>query len=226
MATPSPIKPSDVCSTVPETTGSICSKLEALWSLANKMCDWFTWWEDSDGFLSDEAKDFLAESSVPVGSMVFWPLDVPPEGWLTANGDVVSRTTYAKLFAKYGVKYGVGDGTTTFGLPNLERRFPFGRSGSNVAGQTGGSENTTLNMGHLPAQPAPLGDGVDRLLIIKSVAVTDDTVPEFGAVVSANGRARTNAHSDHADNVMGDLGNGDPLDILNPYFSGAWIIKI
>lgn len=226
MATPSPVKASDFCATIPETTGSICSKLEALWSLANKVCDFFTWFTDADGFLSDEGKDFLAEASVPVGSIVLWALDIPPTGWLSCNGATVSRTTYANLFAVWGVKYGVGDGSTTFGLPDMQRTFPFGRSGSNVAGTTGGAESVILTMPNLPSQPAPIGDKVERLLIIKSDTVSDDTVPEFGATVSANGRARTNTHSDHEDNVMGDLGADEPVDIVPPYFSVNFIVKV
>lgn len=46
-----------------------------------------------------------------------------PSGWLLANGSAVSRTTYAKLFAAVGTTYGVGDGSTTFNLPELRGEF-------------------------------------------------------------------------------------------------------
>lgn len=39
-------------------------------------------------------------------------------GWLECKGQLVSRTEYAELFNKLGTKYGAGDGTTTFALPN------------------------------------------------------------------------------------------------------------
>lgn len=42
-----------------------------------------------------------------------------PTGYLVCNGQAVSRTTYANLFAVIGTKYGVGDGSTTFNLPDL-----------------------------------------------------------------------------------------------------------
>lgn len=44
-------------------------------------------------------------------------------GWLLANGQVVSRTTYADLFAAIGTEYGAGDGATTFSLPDLRGEF-------------------------------------------------------------------------------------------------------
>lgn len=46
-----------------------------------------------------------------------------PEGWLKANGALVSRTTYAALYAKIGTAFGVGDGSTTFKLPDLRGEF-------------------------------------------------------------------------------------------------------
>lgn len=46
-----------------------------------------------------------------------------PSGWFICNGGVVNRTTYSKLFAKIGTTYGVGDGSTTFNLPDLRGQF-------------------------------------------------------------------------------------------------------
>lgn len=45
-----------------------------------------------------------------------------PSGWLECSGQAVSRTDYAELFANIGTTYGVGDGSTTFNLPNGPRR--------------------------------------------------------------------------------------------------------
>lgn len=41
-----------------------------------------------------------------------------PTGWLLCDGTAVSRTTYAALFAVISTVYGVGDGSTTFNLPD------------------------------------------------------------------------------------------------------------
>lgn len=46
-----------------------------------------------------------------------------PAGFLIANGAAVSRTTYARLFAKIGTAFGAGNGTTTFNLPDLRGLF-------------------------------------------------------------------------------------------------------
>lgn len=47
-----------------------------------------------------------------------------PNGSLLCNGAAVSRTTYADLFAAIGTTWGVGDGSTTFNIPDLRDRFP------------------------------------------------------------------------------------------------------
>ena len=52
--------------------------------------------------------------------------DEPPGTWLEENGQVVSRTTYADLFAKWGTRYGAGNGSTTFGIKDRRGRTGVG----------------------------------------------------------------------------------------------------
>ena len=46
-----------------------------------------------------------------------------PNGYLKANGAVISRTTYSDLFSVIGTTFGAGDGSTTFNLPDLRGYF-------------------------------------------------------------------------------------------------------
>lgn len=58
---------------------------------------------------------------VALGAMVLWSapaVTAEPTGWLRANGQAVSRTKYAALFALIGTTFGAGDGTLTFNVPN------------------------------------------------------------------------------------------------------------
>jgi microcystin-dependent protein len=59
----------------------------------------------------------------PAGSIIWYAANTAPNGYLKANGANVSRTTYAALFAAIGTTFGVGDGSTTFGLPDLRGEF-------------------------------------------------------------------------------------------------------
>ena len=64
---------------------------------------------------------------VPTGMIMFFPQSWTPNGnWLVCNGQNVSRSTYANLFRLIGTKYGNGNGSTTFGLPNLIDRVVWG----------------------------------------------------------------------------------------------------
>lgn len=57
------------------------------------------------------------------------------KGWLYCDGSIVSRVTFDTLFAEIGTTYGVGDGSTTFALPDLRGRVVIGRDdmGANSA---------------------------------------------------------------------------------------------
>jgi microcystin-dependent protein len=82
----------------------------------------------------------------PTGSLTMWAGAVasPPTGWLACNGANVSRTTYSALFAVIGTSYGIGDNSTTFGLPNLLNRFPVGAGDTYAIAATGGSANAIV----------------------------------------------------------------------------------
>jgi len=70
---------------------------------------------------------------LPAGTMVMYGGSTAPSGWLLADGSAVSRTTYAALFAAIGTTYGVGDGSTTFNLPDFRGVFPKGAGTTNRA---------------------------------------------------------------------------------------------
>lgn len=61
--------------------------------------------------------------SVPVGTIFYLAGNVLPAGYLKCNGAELSRTLYSDLFDQIGATYGVGDGSTTFLLPDLRGEF-------------------------------------------------------------------------------------------------------
>ena len=69
--------------------------------------------------LTAAARGAVTPGNVPVGTVIaYMGIDVPDQ-WLPCDGQAVSRTTYAELFAVLGVVHGEGDGVETFNLPNL-----------------------------------------------------------------------------------------------------------
>lgn len=51
---------------------------------------------------------------------------IPPGGALLCNGQAVSRSAFGRLFAVIGTVWGVGDGSTTFNVPDMRGRYPRG----------------------------------------------------------------------------------------------------
>lgn len=91
-----------------------------------------------------------------------------PDGWLLCGGAAVSRVAYSGLFTIIGTTYGVGDGSTTFNVPDLRGRVVSGKdnmggttasrltaAGSGITGTTlgnsGGTETHTLTIAQMPA---------------------------------------------------------------------------
>lgn len=56
---------------------------------------------------------------VPIGSIIVWGLATAPTRWVLCNGAAINRVKYVLLFQKIGTTFGVGDGSTTFNVPNL-----------------------------------------------------------------------------------------------------------
>ena len=108
--------------------------------------------------------------AVPSGVVAPFAGSSAPAGWLLCYGQAVSRTAYAALFTVISTTFGAGDGSTTFNLPDLRGRAPFGvdnmggtaagRLGSGVPGgitsaaalgATGGEQSHTLGTNEMPS---------------------------------------------------------------------------
>lgn len=90
---------------------------------------------DLAGTYPDPTVPGLATVSPPGGIMLYAGVAAPTD-WLLCDGSAVSRTTYADLFAVIGTTFGVGNGSTTFNLPDLRDRLPMGASGTKALGST------------------------------------------------------------------------------------------
>lgn len=96
----------------------------------------------------------ISAATVPCGVVSSFAGDTAPEGYLLCQGQAVSRTTYAKLFALIGTTYGAGNGTTTFNVPDLRGRAPVGLNTAdtefNTLGKKFGAKTHTLTTSQIP----------------------------------------------------------------------------
>lgn len=87
---------------------------------------------------------FVQVNGTPTGSVMMWPTASPPTGWLLCNGQAVSRTAYAALFAIVGTLFGSGDGATTFNVPDYRDRMAVGAGSLYPVGTTGGNKDAVV----------------------------------------------------------------------------------
>jgi len=87
---------------------------------------------------------------VPAGSVIYHAANTAPTGFLKADGAAVSRSTYSDLFTAIGTTFGVGDGSSTFNVPDLRGEFPRGWDDSRGvdSGRSFGSAQTDAMQGH------------------------------------------------------------------------------
>lgn len=91
-----------------------------------------------------------ATDQTPAGTVIYTATSTAPTGYLKADGLAVPRSTYATLFAAIGTTFGVGDGSTTFNLPDLRGEFIRGWSDGHTvdSGRTLGSNQADSLKSH------------------------------------------------------------------------------
>jgi len=77
--------------------------------------------DDEDFVTSKKMAKRLAD--LMVGEVAAFATTTAPSGWLKCNGAELDREVYADLFAAIGTTFGIGDGSTTFNLPDLRGEF-------------------------------------------------------------------------------------------------------
>lgn len=169
---------------------------------------------------------------VPIGVPWPWLTGSPPSGYILMDGSAVSRTTYAPLFALWGTTYGVGDGTTTFGLPDWRGRALIGAgTGSGLTARTlnatGGNENlqahdhgnTTDESAQHTHTPASGAYG-------QTPNFGNESTGLGGGAVGPGGRGTPAGSVDSNGHVHGtaSAGSGSAGNMM-PFFVVNWIVR-
>lgn len=76
---------------------------------------------------------------VPAGVVFPYGAAAAPSGYALCDGSAINRTTFATLFAVIGTTYGAGDGSTTFNVPDMRGKFPFGKAAAGTGNALGAS---------------------------------------------------------------------------------------
>ena len=165
---------------------------------------------------------------IPTATIVPWSSASVPSGFLECAGAAVSRSTYSALFAIVGTTYGVGDGSTTFNLPDLQDNIPMGKSGTKALASTGGA-NTVSSTGNVGGATANATLSTAQLSSHNHLVVGQ---PYGGAGNAYNngamggGQYTGNRGSDggHSHNMSANF-SGDATSVLQPYLTLIYVIK-
>lgn len=196
---------------------------------------------------TDGATKAQVDAASPIGAIIDFAGDTAPAGWALCWGQQVFRASYPALFAVIGTKFGAGDGSTTFNLPDIRGRltagkddmggFAAGRLGAvagfnanaSVLGATGGTETTTLTIAQMPAHnhggaTSPAGahnhfyDSVSFGSAGNGLKADSGIAPTFPTAV-------TSTVGDHA-HVIASQGGGGAHSNVQPTIIFNKIIKI
>jgi len=175
--------------------------------------------------------------AVPTATIVSWSDSTIPSGFLECNGQAVSRTTYADLFAIIGTTYGVGDGSTTFDLPDLQDNVPVGKSNTKALASTGGANtvaptgniggstaNATLSTSQLASHTHPLEVRNPNEGNLADTRVAYGRLPATTGTVNAPAISNAGSGSGHSHNMSANF-TGDATSVVQPYLTVIYIIK-
>lgn len=173
---------------------------------------------------------------VNTGLIVPWGNNSTPSGFLDCDGAAVSRTTYSALFAIISTTYGVGDGSTTFNLPDLTDRTIVGKSGTKTLASTGGANavtgtgnvsgslgNTTLTTPTIAAHNHSYPGGFNGPSSPGPAACNDETMSCAG-IIQGGGTGATGGGGAHSHPVAATFAGGSD-SVLQPYATIKYIIK-
>ncbi len=152
----------------------------------------------------------------PTGMITAYGAALAPPGWLICDGAAIDRIIYAALFSVIGTNFGIGDGTTTFNIPNLVSKFALGGI---APGTSGGTSSVTLSTGNLPAHNHGITDPQHAHTTLAAASnVTTGTDPGGVTTGGITGSSATGI-------TTTNTGSGTSFSILPPYVEVGFIIK-
>lgn len=150
-----------------------------------------------------------------LGELRLMSFDFPPRGWAECNGQTLRIQQNQSLFQLLRGIYG-GDGTTTFALPDLRSRFPFGFEPRYVQGFKMGKEFHTLAQAELPLHNHP---------IMASRSTGNQAQPKILASASNTYRSADKLTTLHPETLL-PAGGNQPHENRQPYTTLNWCIAL
>ena len=162
-----------------------------------------------------------AQQDPYIGQITAFGFGWCPLDWVPANGAELPIANFQTLAALYGTSFG-GDGTTTFGVPDMRGRTPMGVGEGPpgappfTLGMKLGEESVTLAREHLADHGHPFqgsSSGPDTLSINYAGFAT------FPAAASAYADPVNQLSLPMHAQMLSPVGDSAPIDIRQPYLA-------
>lgn len=182
------------------------------------------------GMVSDLRDNIIpGGASASTGSIKIWPASVET-GWLVCDGNSLSTTTYADLFAVIAYQYG-GAGAS-FNLPDMTGKFVIGVDAGGDAdfdtlGETGGTKEKDISHVHVQADTGSAG-GHDHGGVTGTENIYDPGTGsgEGGGVQFAGHDHDISAEANHVHTNPSTNSSGSATqDVMNPFIAMNYVIK-
>lgn len=183
---------------------------------------------------STNLQSATAQRLMPTGTVVMYGSQTPPAGWLNCDGAAVSRTAFATLYGVIRTTFGVGDGSTTFNLPDYRGNIPVGMGGvgtsvlGNAIGNTGGEATHTLasDKSTLPSHGHTDAIGHDHQETYTTTAGSTDWTLTPIANQNSPFSYVTGMNTSAATPVYNNTGGGGAHNNVQPSLTVNFIIKV
>lgn len=176
------------------------------------------------------------------GCLPYFGSSAPNSGFVIPIGQAISRTTYATLFALTSTTYGIGDGSTTFNIPDLTGRVLAGKEASatrltstyfagdsTALGAVGGGESKTLLTANLPAY-TPAGTNATSTSAVSNIIQGSiiSSSNAGGAANQLNAGATSSAITINAQTFTGAAqgGTSTPFRTVQPTIICNYIMRV
>lgn len=189
--------------------------------------------------LANTVAPAITGGGAPIGSTLGWPLNTNPSdtNWLICDGKAISRATYSTLFALVGTTWGVGDGSTTFNLPDFRGRVQLGGNNASLPNAknatystrnlaaTGGEESHVLVTNELPTHTHTLTDP-GHFHASNSGAFQTSTAGSDAGTTGSNYRTETNTTSATTGITIANTGSDAAHENMPPFLVMNFIMKV
>lgn len=157
------------------------------------------------------------DAVAPTGVIQAFGGETAPTGWLLCDGAAHSRTVYSDLFEILGVRFGSGDGSTTFNLPDYRGRVAVGyaASGGHPDVSTLGNDDGQASANRRPKHRTTNSLGIANTMAISGNLRARESINSGSSDFASGGFDTNPINLQGSVSITGSIGTNNGNDALD-----------